>query len=119
MAVVIQAKAGTTLLFGIGTGIAALAGYIIGDDDNDQTSKKADALDNQGSTVAVAYFDQMIDWKFSALLISGTTLPTPGSIVTISAIKYIAEKITQKETNTKFVTVTIDLKRYLDNAIPN
>jgi hypothetical protein len=119
MAVIIQAKAGVTLLFGIGTGIAALSGYIINSDDQEQSSKTSEALDSQGSTVAKAYYDQMIDIKFEALLISGTTLPTPGSDVTISSVKYIAEKIVQKEVNTKFTMVTIDLKRYIDNAIPN
>jgi hypothetical protein len=119
MAATIQAKAGVTLLFGISTGIASLTGLITTDDDQEFSSKKTEVQDSAGSTVAIAYFDQMIDIKFTALLISGTPLPLIGADVTISSVKYICEKVVQKEVNTKFTVITIDLKRFSDNLIPN
>jgi hypothetical protein len=122
MAATILSKAGVTLLFGIDALIAAITGYIANDADYDYTSKKAEALDSGGSTVAVAYYDQMIDIKFNALLVSGTTLPLPGAIITIGSgpgVMYAVEKSTQKEKNNGFTFATIDLKRWTDNSIPN
>lgn len=120
MAATILSKASVTLLFAINANLQALAGYIAQSDTQDQQSKTSDALDANGSTVAVAFYDQMIDYKFTALLISGTTLPTPGSVVTINSVKYAAMPgITQKEVNTKFTEVDIPLRRWLDNSIPN
>lgn len=119
MSATIQAKASTTLLFGIESGIAALSGYICNDADLDYSSKNVSAYDSQGSTVAIAYFDQMIDLKFNALLVSGTTLPTIGATVTVNSIMYVCEKVSKKEKNNNFTYVTLDLKRYSDNLIPN
>ena len=119
MAATIQSKAATTLLFGIDANIAAITGYIANDADLDYSTKTAEAFDNNGSLVAKAYYDQMIDIKFHALLLSATTLPVIGATITINAIKYIVEKVSQKEKNNGFTYVTIDLKRYSDNSVPN
>jgi hypothetical protein len=122
MPATILAKSGVTLLFGIDAVIAALTGYIANDADYDYTSKRAEALDSNGSTVAVAYYDQMIDLKVNALLISGTVLPTPGTIVTVGSspgVMYATEKSSQKEKNNGFTFATLDLKRWVDNSIPN
>jgi len=119
MSATILAKSGVTLLFGIDANIAALTGYIGNDADYDNSSKTAEAMDAGGSTVAVAFYDQMIDIKFNALLISGTVLPTPGSTVTINSVKYAVMKSTQKEKSNGFTFATLDLKRWSDNLIPN
>lgn len=118
-------KSGVTLLFGIDAGIAAISGYIANDADFDFDSKLADALDANGSTVAVAFFDQTINVKVNALLLSGTVLPTPGSTVTLTsgalpgALKYAFIKVSGKEKNNGFTYVTLDLRRWSDNSIPN
>lgn len=120
MAATILSKSGVTLLFAINAGLQALSGYIAQSDTQDQQSKMTDALDASGSTVAVAFYDQYIDYDFTALLISGTTLPTPGSTVTISSVLYaVLPGVSQRETNTKFTDVTIKLRRWLDNSIPH
>lgn len=127
MSATIVAKAGVTLLFGVGAGIAGITGYIANSDTQEFTSKKAEAYDSGGSTVALAYFDQMADIKFSALVISGTAIPTPGTTITVassflqSASKtYIVESpISIKEKNNGFTEIEIPLKRYVDNLIPS
>jgi hypothetical protein len=119
----ILAKTGVTLLFGIDAGITALTGYIANDADWDNASKTADAMDSQGSTVAVAFYDQMIDVKVNALLISGTTLPLPGTTVTLTtgslpgALAYAVMKSSGKEKANGFTFATIDLRRWVDNSI--
>ncbi len=119
MSATILAKSGVTLLFGIDADIAAISGYIANDADIDNASKTAEAADSQGSTVAVAFYDQVIEIKFNALLVSGTTLPTPGSTVTINGVIFAVMKSTEKEKNNGFTFATLDLKRWTDNAIPN
>ena len=84
MAALIVAKSGVTLTFGIGAGIAAITGFITDSDSQELASKTADALDSQGSTLAVAFYDHTADIKFTALIISGTAVPTPGSQVTVA-----------------------------------
>src|SRR5580693_9478666 len=107
MSATILAKSGVTLLFAINANLQALSGYIVQSDTQDQQCKMADALDANGSTVAVAFYDQYIDYDFTALLISGTTLPTPGSSVTINSIAYaVLPGVSQKETNTRFTEVS-------------
>lgn len=125
MSATILSKAGVTLLFGIDAGIAAITGFIANDADFDYEAKMAEAYDSNGSTTAVAFFDQTIDLKVNALLISGTTLPLPGSTITltsgslIGSIEMAVIKVSGKEKNNGFTFVTIDLKRWTDNAIPN
>lgn len=128
MAATIVSKSGVTLLFGVGAGIAAIAGYIATDDTQEFTSKKAEAYDSQGSTLAVAYFDQMADIKVTALILIATTiLPEPGTTLTVASSflqaaskTYIVEgPVSLKEKNNGFVTVEINLKRYLDNLLPS
>lgn len=119
MAATILAKAATTVLFGVDSTIVALVGYIYSDGDIDYSSDKATAEDDQGSLVAVAYFNQMIDIKFTSLVLSAWTPPAIGTTLTINALKYIVEKVVKKTTNKRFQIVTLDLKRYSDNAVPN
>lgn len=128
MAATIISKSGVTLLFGVGAGIAAITGYSATSDKQDLTSKKAEAYDPEGSTLAVAYFDQMADIRFEALILAATTiLPSPGSVVTVPSSflqavskTYIVEgPVSLDEKNNGFTTVTLNLKRYIDNLIPS
>lgn len=127
MAATIVAKSGVTLLFGIGAGIAAITGLITNDDTQDFTSKKAEAYDSGGSTVALAYFDQMANIKFTALVVSGTAIPTPGTTLTVASSflqaaskTYIVEgPVSVKEKNNGFTMIEINLWRYIDNLIPS
>lgn len=124
MSATILAKSGVTVLFAIDAGIAAITGYIASDADFDFDAKMADALDSNGSTVAVAFYDQIINLKVNALLISGTSLPVPGAVVTITGAlvptaKYAYIKISGKEKNNGFTYVTLDYRRWTDNSIPN
>ncbi len=122
MSATILAKATVVLFFGINSGVTALAGYIANDADTDNSSKTAEAADDQGSTVAVAFFDQMIDIKFNALLKSGGAFPTPGTVVVVGSgpgVKFAVMRATKKEKNNGFTFLTLDLKRWSDNLIPN
>jgi len=120
MSATILTKTGVTLLFGIDSYIAALAGYIVQNDSQDQNCKMADAFDTQGSTVGVAFYDQMLDVKFTALLLSGTSLPAPGSTVSINSVLYaVLPGISQKEKNNGFTECELSLRRWVDNAIPH
>lgn len=127
MAATILAKSGVTLLFGIGAGIAGITGYITSADTQELTSKKTEVADSNGSTVAIAYFDQMADIKFTALVVSGTAIPVPGTTVTVASSflqsgskTYIAEgPVSVKEKNTGFTEIEVPLKRYVDNLIPS
>lgn len=119
MAATIQSKAAVTVLFGVDSQVVALTGYIYSDADTDFTSDKATCEDDQGSLVAAAYFNQMIDIKFTSLVLSAWSAPAIGSTLTINALKYIVEKVVKKTTNKRFQIVTIDLKRYSDNLVPN
>jgi|SRR5579871_1857297 len=119
MAATILAKAATTVLFGVDTNVVALTGYIYSDADFDNTADKATCEDDQGSLVAVAYFNQMLDIKFTSLVLSAWTAPAIGSTLLINSVKYIVEKVARKTTNKRFQVLTIDLKRYSDNSVPN
>ncbi len=127
MAALIVSKSGVTLTFGIGAGIAAITGFITDSDSQELASKTADALDSQGSTLAIAFYDNTADIKFSALVVSGTALPTPGSSVTVasSLVQSVSKSylvmppIVAKEKNNGFTMIEITLRRYLDNLIPS
>lgn len=119
MAATILSKAATTVLFGVDAAIVALTGYIYSDGDTDYSSDQATCEDNQGSLVAIAFFNQMIDIKFVSLVLTGFTAPVIGSTVTIAAVKYAVMKVAIKTTNKRFQIVTIDLKRWPDNLVPN
>ena len=126
MAATILAESGVTLYFGVDAGIVGISGYIANDSDQDNASKTAEAADDQGSTVAVAFFDQMVDIKVNALLVSGTSVPVPGSTVSITgalilpaASLFAVMKASIKEKNNGFTMATLDLRRWTDNAIPN
>lgn len=119
MAATILAKSGVTLLYGVDSTIAALSGYIMSDGDTDYLSDTATAEDSQGSLNAIAFFNQMVEIKFTSLVVSGTTLPLPGAIVTVSSVMYAVMKVTKKTTNKRFQIVTIDLKSWTDNVVPN
>lgn len=124
MAATILSKASVTLLFGIDAGIAAISGYIANDADFDFDAKMQEAMDTNGATTAVAFYDQTINLKVNALLISGTTLPTPGQVVTITGalvptFKYAYIKVSGKEKSNGFTFTTLDFRRWSDNLIPN
>ena len=119
MAANIIAKASTTLLFGIDAGIVAISGFIANDADYDYSAKTVDAFDDQGSTVAVSFFDQMIEIKFNGLIKSGTAIPVIGSTITIATVMYTVMKVAKKEKNNNFTYLTMDLKRWSDNLVPN
>lgn len=127
MAATIVSKSGVTLLFGVGAGIAALTGYIANDDTQDLTSKKAEAYDSGGSTLALAYFDQMANIKVNALIVSGTAIPTPGTTMTVASSflqsvskTYIVEgPVAVKEKNNGFTMIELNLWRYIDNSLPS
>lgn len=128
MAATILSKSGVTLIFGVGAGIAAITGYIANDDTQELTSKKVEAYDSGGSTLAIAYFDQMADIKVTALVLVATTaLPVPGTTLTVASSflqtgskTYIVEgPVSLKEKNNDFVKVEINLRRYVDNLIPS
>lgn len=128
MSATIQSKSGVTLLFAVGAGIAGITGYVATSDKQELTSKKSEAYDSSGSTLAIAYFDQMADIRVEALILAATTaLPSPGSTVTVASSflqtvskTYIVEgPVSADEKNNGFTTVSINLKRYIDNAIPS
>ena len=120
MAATIISKAGVTLLFAIDASIQAIAGYIVQSDTQDSQSKMTDAVDANGSTLAVAFYDFYKDIDFVALLESGTALPAVGSSVTVNSVLYaVLPPVSQREVNTKFTEVTIKLRHWTDNVIPN
>lgn len=127
MAATIISKASVTLLFGVGAGIAAMTGFVATGDKQDLTSKTAEAYDSQGSTLAKAYFDQQQEIKVEALILSGTAVPIPGATVTLASsllesgsTLYVVEgPVSADEKNNGFSTISIPLRRFVDNSIPN
>jgi hypothetical protein len=118
MAVIIQEKAGVTLLFGLDGGVASIAGTIGQDADQGVEASEFTVTDKDGTIAATSIINQIGTFKFTGLIPSGFALPAAGSIVAAGGLNYIVMKANKKQTNTKFSIASLDLKRYINLSIP-
>lgn len=115
MAASLVSKTGVTLLWGIGY---TLTGYILQSADAETTSEVARTSDESGNTVAMAFYDQKKTLKVGGVIKSGTTLPDPGSTITIDNVLYVVLSVSERRSATGFVQFELSVERYTANSVP-
>lgn len=90
-----------------------------------QSAAEAIALDSNGNTANYEVFDFKIDMSIQSTFPTGTITTKIGDIITVTGAKvdenngaYIVKSITEDESNTDFVKLTIGAMRFLQNAVP-
>jgi hypothetical protein len=118
MAAIIQAQAGVTLYFGLDGTVNSIVGCIGQDSDQGVEATEFTVTNTFGTVGGVAILDQIGTFKFTGLVTSAFALPAAGSVVAAGGSSYLVMKANKKQTNTKFVIATLELKRYIDLGIP-
>lgn len=116
MSVTLVPKTGVTLLWGIGY---TLNGYILQSADSEVTAEVAKTTDENGETVAYAFYDQKSTIKVGGVIKSGTVLPDPGDSITINSVLYVVmPPVVKKQSATGFTQFEITAERAEANSVP-